>query len=331
MKRNRMKICALTAGVCIACASSVWASPMNLPLPAFNACNLLSPGSVLYQQYCAGAVTDSPSYSNTVGATGTVVNAITTNVVMPSVVPLITQEKDKATMQSGMRIRTLGAMLKYENAEFRTGAMPEADIYGGMLGFAMDTEQFTFGVIAPYNYMDFRRSDIKDINQLGGVAFAQYRMPIKDRYELSFHATLDYIWEGINRKVNDDDINTLGGSVGMSLKARCSDMFEPSVMVMYHYGHDDGEIGDHHLIRTGMNLAIYPNKTIALNLYGLANFDETDYPKNVTVTDDLYWDAGIEMAYQATDTFNLTGGYKKVLGMEKFDSDMVYIGSLWKF
>ncbi len=330
MKRN-MKICAVTAGVCLACAGSAWASPMNLPLPNFNTCNLLSLGSVLYQQYCGGTVTDTPSYSNTVGATGTVVNTITSNVVMPSVVPLITQEKDKAVMQSGMRLRTLGAMLKYENAEFRTGDMPEADIYGGMLGFAMDTERFTFGVIVPYNYMDFSRSDIKDINQMGGVAFAQYRMPIRDRYELSFHATLDYIWEGINRKVNDDDINTMGGSLGMSLKTRCSDMLEPSVMVFYHYGHDDGEIGDHHLIRTGMNLAVYPNKTIAMNIYGLANFDETDYPQNIAVTDDLYWDAGIEMAYQATDTFNFTAGYKKVLGMEKFDSDMVYIGSLWKF
>ena len=331
MKRNKIKICAVAAGMCLSFAGSAWASPMNLPSPNFNACNLLSPGSLLYQQYCGGAVTDSPAYANTVGATGTVVNTLTSNVVMPSVVPLSTQEKDKAVMQSGMRIRTLGAMLKYENAEFRSGGNAEADIYGGMLGFAMDTERFTFGVIAPYNYMDFRRSDIKDINQLGAVAFAQYRMPIQDRYELSFHASLDYIWEGMNRKVNDDDTNTVGGAVGMSLKTRCTEMLEPSVMVLYHYGHDDGEVGDYHLIRTGMNLAVYPNKTIALNLYGLANFDETDYPKGTQVTDDLYWDAGIEVGYQPPGSFSLTGGYKKVLGMEKFDSDMVYIGSLWKF
>lgn len=331
MKMDIMKICSIAAGVCLVSVSGVLASPTHSTLPTFNACDLLSPSSILYQQYCGGSVINSASYSNTVGATGTVVNTITSNVVMPSVVPLITQEKDKAVMQSGLRVRTLGAMLKYENAEFRTGSMPEADIYGGMVGFAMDTERFTFGVIAPYNYMDFRRSDIKDINQLGGVAFAQYRMPIKDRYELSFHATLDYIWEGINRKVNDDDTNTVGGSVGMSLKTRCTEMLEPSVMVLYHYGHDDGEIGDHHLIRTGMNLAIYPNKTFAMNVYGLANFDETDYPKSTTITDDLYWDAGVEMSYQATETFNFTAGYKKVLGMEKFDSDMVYIGTLWKF
>ncbi|CAN2044183.1 hypothetical protein GMMP1_120025 [Candidatus Magnetomoraceae bacterium gMMP-1] len=76
----------------------------------------------------------------------------------------------------------------------------------------------------------------------------------------------------------------------------------------------------------GSNFGIRIKDNGVINLFGIWNHDVSDYD----VPDENFFDLGFEIAYNITETFSLSGGYKKVLGYENFDSDMIYLGTIFK-
>jgi len=51
----------------------------------------------------------------------------------------------------------------------------------------------------------------------------------------------------------------------------------------------------------------------------------------LNVTDDQYWDLGIAASWSITKTWNLNGGYKRILGIKDFDSNQFFVGTLLRF
>ncbi len=308
-------------------ASAVYASSDH-SATNYNAdlCNLLDPSSWVYQQHCMGGFSEDSAHIE-LAASGRSANIITQQVLLPTVKPvLFTEGAKKATLS-----RTVGPALRYESARFdASGADPEADIYGGTIGGAMDiNNNMTVGVMVPYDYMDFSDSAIDTVNQTGMMLYAQYNIPLAGgRYNIGILGNTQYFYSDIEYQSDDDGLNTVGFGGGINFTANY-DKFITSLAMTYQYNHDDGEIGDNELFKTGANVAYLPNDKIALNGFAVWTADLTDY--NSADDHENYWDVGLELNYAFTETWNLGLGYKKVLDLDNFDSDQVYIGALWKF
>lgn len=291
-------------------------------------CKVADPGSFLYQK-CPHDNQASGYYSTSAAAQIGPIGRTSQTVMQQLVIPT---EKPKAARSKVVGIpRNLGATLRYENVDFDAHGSDEgADIYGATLSFMNQTDDFSYGLLVPYDYMDFNDSNIDDVQQLGGILFGKYKKMLADNaYELAFVANVDYYFATVSfDHGHDDDINSVGGGVGMSFRVNKWDQFVPSFGVSYQYQNDDTDINDHHMVRTGTNLAFFPSENMVVNAYGVWVADLTDYDQG---DNDNYWDLGLEVGYNLTDTWTVSLGYKKVVDLEDFDSDQVYLGTIWKF
>jgi hypothetical protein len=127
--------------------------------------------------------------------------------------------------------------------------------------------------------------------------------------------------------LSDDDVNTIGFGAGGSVTVN-TDPVVPSVGVSYNYSHDDGETGDYHLIKVGTNVGLVLHPRFVVTPYAIWTSDQTDYEEGDA---DDYFDTGVEMAYRLDTGWQFSLGYKKVVDLDNFDSDQVYLGALWKF
>jgi len=288
-------------------------------------CKLADPDSFYYQKYCLmpqGYYTSSSS--TTLAPTGKASDIVMQYLIIPT-------EKSAAYKKLSNLKNSVGPVFRYENVDFDQNNSNEgADIYGTTLMWAKDTDSWSYGIFVPYDYMIFNDSLIDDVNQIGAIGFGQYRIPFsEDKYLITLTANLNYFFANLDFKNNDsDDVNSVGTGIGVGLKMLAFGNFIPTIGLSYQYQNDDTDTEDHHLFRTGLNLAYLAGEKWAINGFAIWSADLTDYD---TGDNDNYWDLGIEISFQATDTWNLNLGYKKVAGLEDFDSDQIYLGATWKF
>ncbi len=288
-------------------------------------CRYLDPSSALYRDYCAGGMSGLTRQSLPDSATQRSTNIIMGEVVMPRT--LTTFESDGRQI-SIEKPRLIGGYLRYESA--RVENQEDADIYGGTIGMAWETEQVTLGIIFPYDYMDY--SVIK-AHRFGAVGFGAYSFGLAQGLDLRFGAHASYM--RVNpfdepEGMDSSDVNYFGGGLSTTLTYDTG-VLVPALAVMYQYTKDDSDNEEDysHLLKVGGQLGVRMGERFVLSPFVIWNRDLSSYANS----DDIYnfFDAGVEMGISVSETFTLNAGYKKVLGISDIDNDMGYLGFLYRF
>ncbi len=242
----------------------------------------------------------------------------------------VNTKNEKAEEAEG-RIRAMdfGPVLRYEYVDFKN--IGDGDITGTNLGFNWTYNNISAGVMIPYDYMtyDFDMTG----NRIGTVLYGKYEYNLTNRLIISGSANFNYMHTDLNTRVKMDDhnINLFGGGAGIAATLDL-DAFVPSFAFAYQYSDDDTDyVNDHqHLVKMGMNLGFRLGQNGTMNMYGVLNYDITDYDVDVS-DDNTYFDIGFEGGYNFTDTWGVNAGFKSVQGIDDFTSYQVYLGSIFKF
>ena len=268
--------------------------------------------------------------ASTISAAGVTSFTIFSQVVLPRVESKSEQEskQEELAQRLPQRPRTFGGTLRYEHVDFEKDASGlDGNIYATNLQMAWDIENFSLGFLIPYEFLNLSSFDA---NMVGAIPYAQYNIQINSISTLGFTANANYIYTGINN--NFKDFNTLGGGVGLSLTID-KESFVVSGAFSYQFNKDDSDSeNDHqHLIKLGGNVGVRIGQSSVVNLFGTWNNDITPYLQTLNVTDDQYWDLGIAASWSLSKTWNLNGGYKRILGLKDFESNQFFVGTLLRF
>ncbi len=271
-----------------------------------------------------GSGDEASAYTSAAGKTSRLVMQ---NLVIPAAKSRAEKKSDAARKALNMA-QTFGSSAYWENVEFDNSG-EDGDLYGATVGMAWDNDNVSFGFMLPYDYLDF---DSFDANRIGIVGFGQYNLELSETLSATFTGHLNYSYTDFDfDDADDDDINMGGGGVGASITLD-KDLFVVTTGISYLYNKDDSNLDndDQHLIKLGVNAGVRNGENGVVNVYGVWTSDITDYD-NDPDTDEDYYEVGFEGSYNLSDAFGMTIGYKKVLELEDFDSDQVYLGSIWKF
>ena len=258
--------------------------------------------------------------------------ALFNEIVLPSIETKVGQESREAEEreQRLRRSRLFGGQIRYERVDLsnQTGRDLDGDIYSTNLKMLWEIEDFSFGFLIPYDFMDL---DSLNVHRIGTVAFGQYDLDLRDDLTLGFTVNGNYLHTAIDTS-DIDDVNTFGGGVSASLTLdRDLFVFGGAVSYQFHADDSDRDNNKQHLLKIGTLAGLRLGDRAAVTLFSTLNYDATDYTNTLREVDDTYFDLGFEVAWSLSSTWHLTGGYKKVLGLEDFDSDMVFLGTLLRF
>lgn len=251
-------------------------------------------------------------------------NVVMRNLALPAVTTKKEKEQQDKAAKGSSRARLLDAQLRYEHVRFEDDDST-GNVYGASLGVAMDKEKFTYGAIVPY---DYARIEHTDIHRLGAILFGQYHLKFSEQLQSS--VTVDLPLTQLNVGEGGDNLNTYGAGGGINLLYDAGTIV-PSLAVQYQYSKDDRNQFDyHHLFSTGGNIGFRVGDLLVINGFSIWNHDASDYLSDINGDAD-YFDLGLEMKYTPTDSFTLSLGYKKILGLYHIESDMLYLGALGHF
>lgn len=243
-------------------------------------------------------------------------------------------EKEQQEAESVQRLqrqpRVLGGTVRYERVDVDDGGGLDVDgnIYSTNVQLLWERDDFAYGFLIPFDFLD-----LDDFNayRIGAVGFGQYALALSDIATLAFMVNGLYSYLGIDAS-GVDNLNTFGGGVGLSLTVD-QGRFVGSGVVSYQFTTDDSDSDNdqQHLIKVGGEVGVRLGERAVVTLFGIWNGDVTDYNDAAGDVDDSYVDLGIEAAWNLSSTWRLIGGYKKVLALDDFASDMVFLGTLLRF
>lgn len=273
-----------------------------------------------------GGVGNGDTASAYTSAAGVTSRMVFQNLVIPAAKTRTEQKKDEALKAFG-KARTIGASLSWEDVDFDASG-ENGDIYGANVGLAWDQDSLSYGFILPYDYLDFGSFDAQ---RIGLIGFGQFHQPVTDNLSACVTGHLNYSYTDLDFDAGDgEDVNMYGGGLSGAVSYN-KDLYILSAGVSYLYNSDDSDVDEdeQHLVKTGINAGIRNGDNGVINVFAVWNIDITDYATDPE--DDDYYEVGFESSFSLSDTFGLTLGYKKVLELENFDADQIYLGSLWKF
>jgi len=269
-------------------------------------------------------LTSASSLDEPTSASATTSRLVFTELVVPTV--QTTTEKNRQAQQKAQgAVRTFGGSLR---TEWVDKAGDENGLVSGFnLGLAYDVENFTFGVMLPYDYFNF---DSFTANRIGSILFGQYHLSLTEELEATFTANLNYMFTDFRILGQDDDLNTYGGGLSAGLRFS-QELYELGCGVSYQYNQDDVDFEDdsQDLVKVGANVGYRVTPDQVVNLFGTWTYDATDYTYDYGDTD--YFEIGTEYRANFSETWALNVGYRKVVDLEDYDSDMVYLGTSWQF
>jgi hypothetical protein len=268
--------------------------------------------------------------ASTISAAGVTSLMIFNQVVLPRIESKIERQtrEEELAEKLPQRPRTFGGMFRYEHVDFAQQASGlDGNIYATNLQMAWDLENFSIGFLVPYEFLDLRSFDA---NLVGVIPYGQYHLRLNPIYTIDLTVNGNYAYTGINN--NFSDLNTFGGGAGLSVTMD-RESYVISGAFLYQYNKDDSENANNHqhLIKLGANGGIRIGQSSVINLFGTWNYDATDYQPLTNATDDNYFDLGIVASWSITNSWNLNGGYKRILGLNDFESNQFFLGSLLRF
>jgi hypothetical protein len=270
-------------------------------------------------------LTTAGSLTEPTSAAATTSRLVFTELVVPTV-KTDTEKKALAAQKAQGGVRTFGGALRTEWVD--NVGDENGKIHGFNLGLAYDVDDYTFGVILPYDYFDF---DSLNANRIGSILFGQYHLSLTEELEATFTANLNYMFTDFNLGGGvSDDLNTFGGGLSTGL-SYSQEAYELGCGVSYQYNKNDVDMedDDQHLLKTGANVGLRVTPDQVVNLFGTWTYDATNYDTDYGDTD--YFEVGTEYRANLSETWAMNVGYRKVVDLEDFDSDMIYLGSAWQF
>jgi hypothetical protein len=266
----------------------------------------------------------------TISPAGTTSLAVFNQIILPRVETQAERDgrQEEAAQRTPRRPRTFGGTFRYEHVDFDNAASGlDGNIYATNFQMAWDIEDFSMGFLVPYEYLDLRDFNTQ---QIGAILYGHYTMRLSPVYSLGLTVNGNYIYSAIDQRI--PDVNTLGGGVGVSFNMDRK-IWVLGGAISYQYNADDTDNpNDHqHLLKFGANVGVRLGQRSAITLFSAWNYDVTDYKQPVASTDDNYFDLGVEASWSITQTWNLNGGYKRILGLNDFESNQFYVGTLLRF
>jgi len=220
-----------------------------------------------------------------------------------------------------------GGALRYELVE---RSKVDGTITGLNLGLVQDvSEDFSVGAIIPYDRLDY--DYLFEADRFGLILYAKKEVSLKDELTLGLSGNFNYVYTDISFSVGGgDSLSTYGGGAGVSLTYD-RETTVSSLAAFYQYSKDDtGFEDDHqHLLKLGVNTGVRIGDSHVATLYAIYNRDVTDYSE--TPPDRDYFDLGIEASFGLSETWGLDFGYKRVVGLDDYQSDEIYLGSAIRF
>ncbi len=219
--------------------------------------------------------------------------------------------------------------LRYERAEFT-----DTNNTGNIGGFAASgsydiNKNFTVGAVVPYDYLSFKTFDA---HRTGIILYGKNTLKLPSHFELSSAINGNYMYTATQFKVlGDNRLSTYGGGFSTRMTFDNNSSFVPSAAFSYQYNEDNSNFQDNHqhLVKLGPSLGYRVLDNATIQVSGNWTKDITDYKQLQNGND--YYDVGIESGWVISDTWQLRGGYKKILGLANFESDSFYLGSSAKF
>jgi hypothetical protein len=228
------------------------------------------------------------------------------------------------------RPRVFGGGIGYEHVTLDNTIVPDlkGDIYSTQAHLLWDIDDYSFGALIPYEYVDL---DGFDVQRFALMGFGQYRFLVNARTLLTYTVNANYAYAAVDA-TGADNLNIFGGGLSVSLTVD-QDMFVGGGAVSYQFHIDDSDRDNdqQHLIKIGANAGLRLAEHAAVTLFGVFNYDPTSYKNTVRDVDQTYLDLGLELAWSLSPTWKITGGYKKVIGLDHFDSDRIFLGTLLRF
>ncbi len=261
----------------------------------------------------------SPAMSEPDSAPQRVADTMLQNVVLPSA---LTRQQKRAMLKTRGTARFVGGDLRYEMVD--TGTNRDGKIPGITAGLAWDKDQFSYGFMIPYDHLDM---DGWNAERFGAIAFGRYNQNPAQDLTAGFTASAHYMYLDPD---NFDAVNYYGFGLAASINYD-RDWIAPGLAFIYQYTKDDTDRADdvQQLVKVALSCGFRVKDNAVFNLYYTYN---KDMSSDLTPgTDTVFSDLGFEVGYSVSDAFGLSFGYRKVLGLDNYDSDTIYIGSLYQW
>jgi hypothetical protein len=240
------------------------------------------------------------------------------------------EKKEQQVKQTGHNTNLFLADVKYERGEMRqTG--DSGNIAGFTAGGSIDFDGgITLGAVLPYDYFDFHNFEA---HRTGMVVYGKKTWDLANNFEFSTALHANYLYTATNMGYTGTytPLSTFGGGYSMRLLHDNGGDFIPAASFAVQYNEDDKENNGNekqYLVKMGPTLGYRVTDNAVVQFNGLWSKDVTQRPKNI---DTDFFDVGIEGTYIISDTWQLRGGYKRMLGYEYYESDTFYLGNSLKF
>ena len=129
--------------------------------------------------------------------------------------------------------------------------------------------------------------------------------------------------------------STRVGGAGVALTLDTKRVVAGGAGVSMQYNVDDSGLENNKnkqlLLKVGTNVGLRLGSDVTLTLFETWTYDATNYKGVRSNTDRDFFDLGVDLAWRLSTSWSLRAGYKKVLGLDNFDSNVVFVGTLTRF
>lgn len=248
------------------------------------------------------------------------------------------ERREKLGLLNGLNL--FFADVRYEGGEFRQ-SNESVDIAGFTAGASFDIDEaFSVGALVPYDHLDIGRVEA---NRTGLIIYGKHRANF-GAFELTSTINGNYMYTDSQTTLAaggstlSDRLDTFGGGIGTRLQYDNDGSFIPSATFSFQYNEDAQSVEDigQALIKIGPALGYRINDNALIQVSGVWNKDiASAIVKQGNIAfgkrDGEFFNLGVEGTWSFSKTWQLRGGYRRILDLDQYESDSVYLGSSMSF
>jgi len=236
----------------------------------------------------------------------------------------------------------------------------DGDVVSIYSKIAWNTHRISVGTMIFYDSLGL---DSFDMHRVGIMFFGKHQWPISQSLDIGLTANGNYARNIMDSRIDNvdfQDFNTFGGNISISLEFDTQEIYraiaisEPKISRLYFAGglslsyqfqKDDveresfifssgevvQEVDDQHLLMLGANFGMRMGSRFAMSIYGIWNYDATEYKGSLRDTDDNYLDVILEGSWSPLPEGKVNFGYKRILFYQEIDSNQIFVGISWRF